>query len=561
MSFGPKDSLPASLQWGAQREDAAVQDTQEVRVVEAGTTDDTLNVVRIEDERIVAGQQRGDDGHNPCSDLLAVAPRSSAFRFTVGRQVDVSAIELMVEIAAATVGAGSFWVALFDGTIDEPTAWRRNFGSFAAGKVGEAEWVNCYLGFSADTVETLYPGSYYWIAICARDPDPGASTPDAEAWQGAALWVRKIVHAGITGRLVIDNSGDAIPPYAPGGYDSYDNLHHPWFKLYERSIIYDVPVAPGASVPSVGETAVMERIQGQHPRRQITGGALRTSSKAGVVRSGVGGAATAGGDPHHQLLSDVHDDTEGAAPTRGDVVTAQGAAPDTVWKALAKSGTASHVLRAGADEPYWGAVDWAEVSGKPSSFTPAAHNLLSAYHGDTAAASPVRGDIMVANSTPAWSKLAKGSQYSVIVMGANDPAWSLTPRLGTRAGVGKDADAGAAFSVQGQHWSAVKNWGDPGGTLACDLDQGNVHTITLSANRNINLSNGDPGGHYVLVFLQSGGSFTPTLKTGAGGTPTLHWIGSAVPTYSASGKRDVLILICIAADTYVVGKALNAGTA
>ena len=47
------------------------------------------------------------------------------------------------------------------------------------------------------------------------------------------------------------------------------------------------------------------------------------------------------------------------------------------------------------------------VSGDTSGTFPAtAHNLLSATHGDTVAASPVRGDFIYANSTPAWTKLA-----------------------------------------------------------------------------------------------------------------------------------------------------------
>jgi hypothetical protein len=41
-------------------------------------------------------------------------------------------------------------------------------------------------------------------------------------------------------------------------------------------------------------------------------------------------------------------------------------------------------------------------------FPATAHNLLSATHGDTVAASPVRGDLLIANLTPAWTKLALG---------------------------------------------------------------------------------------------------------------------------------------------------------
>jgi len=42
---------------------------------------------------------------------------------------------------------------------------------------------------------------------------------------------------------------------------------------------------------------------------------------------------------------------------------------------------------------------------------------------------PVRGDIVVANSVPAWSALAKGTQNKILSMGANDPAWIDSPTL------------------------------------------------------------------------------------------------------------------------------------
>ena len=42
------------------------------------------------------------------------------------------------------------------------------------------------------------------------------------------------------------------------------------------------------------------------------------------------------------------------------------------------------------------------------------HNLLSATHPDTVVASPVRGDIIVGNTTPAWTKLALGSTGKIL---------------------------------------------------------------------------------------------------------------------------------------------------
>lgn len=59
-----------------------------------------------------------------------------------------------------------------------------------------------------------------------------------------------------------------------------------------------------------------------------------------------------------------------------------------------------------ADPAWVTSLAWAKLTGVPSTFTPAAHNLLSAQHGDTASATPVLGDILHGNATPAWAKLA-----------------------------------------------------------------------------------------------------------------------------------------------------------
>jgi hypothetical protein len=54
--------------------------------------------------------------------------------------------------------------------------------------------------------------------------------------------------------------------------------------------------------------------------------------------------------------------------------------------------------------------------------------LDGSAHTDTVAAVPVRGDIIVANSTPKWSKLAVGASGTVLV-GGTDPAYSATPTV------------------------------------------------------------------------------------------------------------------------------------
>jgi len=53
------------------------------------------------------------------------------------------------------------------------------------------------------------------------------------------------------------------------------------------------------------------------------------------------------------------------------------------------------------------------------------HNLLSATHTDTLAASPTRGDIMLGNTTPAWARLPIGLSGRVLRSDGTDPAWAV----------------------------------------------------------------------------------------------------------------------------------------
>lgn len=72
--------------------------------------------------------------------------------------------------------------------------------------------------------------------------------------------------------------------------------------------------------------------------------------------------------------------------------------------------------------------------------TVAGHNLLSSTHGDTLAATVVRGDLIVGNTTPAWSRIAKGAAGTFFGMGSagTDPAWinAVSGLTSTAAGSG-----------------------------------------------------------------------------------------------------------------------------
>lgn len=51
------------------------------------------------------------------------------------------------------------------------------------------------------------------------------------------------------------------------------------------------------------------------------------------------------------------------------------------------------------------------------------HNVLSAAHGDALVASRVRGDLLVANATPKWSRLAKGMAGQYLRSNGTDILW------------------------------------------------------------------------------------------------------------------------------------------
>ena len=82
--------------------------------------------------------------------------------------------------------------------------------------------------------------------------------------------------------------------------------------------------------------------------------------------------------------------------------------------AITAAGAASQCLTSnGAAAPTWGACA-----------TLAAHNLLSATHGDTTVTAALRGSIIVGNVTPVWTALALGGIGTFLQSDGTDPLWS-----------------------------------------------------------------------------------------------------------------------------------------
>jgi len=90
-------------------------------------------------------------------------------------------------------------------------------------------------------------------------------------------------------------------------------------------------------------------------------------------------------------------DTVGT-PSAGDIIFRNGSSQ---WARLA-IGSAGNVLTVAAGLPSWAAP------------TAVAHNLLSATHPDTVVQSPVKGKLIVGNTTPAWDGLAVGANGTVL---------------------------------------------------------------------------------------------------------------------------------------------------
>lgn len=107
----------------------------------------------------------------------------------------------------------------------------------------------------------------------------------------------------------------------------------------------------------------------------------------------------------HNILSATHSDSTAASVVRGDLITGQTATPKWTRLALGASGT---VLTSNGTD-----VTWAT----------AAHNLLSAMHGDTVTQTVSRGSLVVGNSTPKWDELAIGSVGKHLYSSGVDATW------------------------------------------------------------------------------------------------------------------------------------------
>lgn len=103
-------------------------------------------------------------------------------------------------------------------------------------------------------------------------------------------------------------------------------------------------------------------------------------------------------------------------------------------------GADTFVLTADAVEA--AGIKWAATAGGN-------HNLLSAVHPDTVPASPVRGDLLLGNSTPAWTKLAIGTTGKFLRSDGADPSWQTIAASDIGSGILALARGGTGADLSG----------------------------------------------------------------------------------------------------------------
>jgi len=135
---------------------------------------------------------------------------------------------------------------------------------------------------------------------------------------------------------------------------------------------------------------------------------------------------------------------------------------------------------------------------------PMPHNLFSADHPDTVVGSPASGDIIYANATPKWTKLAKGDDDKVLTLKSGLPSWE-TPAGGAPSE--EDLAFLDNFNDDERHWGwfdAAKNGSivESGGVLTLSVANG-VHG-GLNQNNMPRCLMGDPGAPFeVKIKLNS----------------------------------------------------------
>ena len=187
------------------------------------------------------------------------------------------------------------------------------------------------------------------------------------------------------------------------------------------------------------------------------------------------------------------------------------------------------------------------LTGYPTTFAPTAHNLLSASHGDTTAASPVVGDLITGQAGPVWARLPGNTTTTrkfarSVGDGSGNPtgmAWDtlqsgdvpVMVAAGTTHAAGAVGDPGATAHTPPYYWGDDAAFHTLNGTLGLPLPSV-VRTSSAILTIGGNCSATYPCGvSFGIQVYQITASATVTLSYGAGtGTAYIYATSAGVVT-------------------------------
>jgi hypothetical protein len=246
----------------------------------------------------------------------------------------------------------------------------------------------------------------------------------------------------------------------------------PWLHWFEGIVTdlqggpIDVSITPvaqggtGRSSWGVGDIVYASAVDALAGLADVARGAILVSGGIGapplwLVSSGNTGdvlTVLAGGEPawqptstpsNHNLLSGIHADTTAGSPAVGDLIIGQGS--PAKWARVALGPTGSILGNSGGSLGYFPIGANGNVltsTGTTYAWTSPSHDLLSSRHPDTLAASPQRGDLLIGNSTPKWSRKGLGVVNSLLISDGADVQWT-DAAVDTQTTVGSAGGASA----------------------------------------------------------------------------------------------------------------------
>jgi len=220
------------------------------------------------------------------------------------------------------------------------------------------------------------------------------------------------------------------------------------------------------------------------------------------------------------------------------------------------------------------------------------HVLLDGViHTDSLAGTVVRGDLIVGNSTPKWSRFAKGTAGTFLKQGANDPAWTAVAvgdfALATGSLVVGAASVGSALAVgtAGQillcNATPIPAWTTVGGVITIGATGTTAFVAGAIVNADINtaaaiavskialaegsLMVGNNGGVGVALVAKTSGRIligdgtTAVLCAISGDVALASGGGTTVTDFTISGETEGDILYRNATNWVRLAKPVGAG--